>query len=99
MLHATWLKNRSPTRALDGKTPFEARYGSPPSLKGLRVWVRKEDHTSPKMASRAREGHFVGYSDTSKGIRVYWPDRRAVTVERNVCFVAEPELKVAVEDI
>ena len=25
--HANWLKNRTATRALDGKTPFEALYG------------------------------------------------------------------------
>jgi transposase InsO family protein len=28
--HAAWLKNRTATRALDGKTPFEALYGRPP---------------------------------------------------------------------
>ena len=32
---ATWLKNRTATRALDGKTPFEALYGRPPNLSAL----------------------------------------------------------------
>jgi len=36
--HAAWPKNRTATRALDGKTPFEALLGRPPDLSGLRVW-------------------------------------------------------------
>ncbi|TBU22426.1 hypothetical protein BD311DRAFT_609547, partial [Dichomitus squalens] len=80
MLHATWLKNRASTRALGGKTPYEARYGSPPDLRGIRpfgakVFVRLEK--APKMQSKAREGHFVGFADNSQAYRVYWPDRRA----------------------
>jgi transposase InsO family protein len=35
--HATWLKNRTATRMLDGKTPFEALFGAPPDLSGLRL--------------------------------------------------------------
>ena len=35
--HAVWLKNRTATRALDGKVPFGALYGRPPDLSGLRV--------------------------------------------------------------
>ena len=30
--HAAWLKNRTATRALDGKTPFEALFGKPPDI-------------------------------------------------------------------
>ena len=33
--HATWLKNWTATRALDGKMPFEALYGRPPDLSAL----------------------------------------------------------------
>ncbi len=36
--HATWLKNWTATRALDGKMPFEALFGTPPDLSGLRLW-------------------------------------------------------------
>ena len=34
--HMTWLKNRTATRTLDNKTPFEVLFGSPPDLSGLR---------------------------------------------------------------
>ena len=42
--HAVYLKNRTSTKALDGKTPFEAFHGTRPNLYGLpefgcKVWV------------------------------------------------------------
>ena len=37
MNHATWLKNRTSTKALDGKTPFEAVHGEAPNLARLPV--------------------------------------------------------------
>ncbi|OJT06880.1 Retrovirus-related Pol polyprotein from transposon TNT 1-94, partial [Trametes pubescens] len=101
MVHATWLKNRTPTRALKGLTPFEARYGKAPDLRdlhrfGAKVWVRKE--RSGKTESKAREGRFVGYSQKSKGYQVYWPDKRSVTVERNVRFVEDEPDAVEQDD-
>jgi IS30 family transposase len=36
--HAVWLKNRTPTKALNGTTPYEAAYGTKPNLGGLREW-------------------------------------------------------------
>ncbi|GBE88951.1 Retrovirus-related Pol polyprotein from transposon TNT 1-94 [Sparassis crispa] len=90
LMHAMWLKNRTSTRALDGKTPYEARYGKLPDLHdlhefGAKVWVRIED--ADKLESKARAGRFVGYSDESKGYCVYWPEKRSVSVERNVRFI------------
>jgi hypothetical protein len=42
--HAVYLKNRTPTKALDGKTPYKAYFGTKPNLAGLhefgcKVWV------------------------------------------------------------
>src|SRR5271168_512426 len=42
--HAVYLKNRTATKVLDGKTPYEVFHGTKPNLKGLpefgaRVWV------------------------------------------------------------
>ncbi|KAE9383015.1 hypothetical protein BT96DRAFT_767526, partial [Gymnopus androsaceus JB14] len=39
--HAIWLKNRTPTRVLGGKTPFELVYGRKPDLGKLPVWGTK----------------------------------------------------------
>ncbi|CDO69616.1 hypothetical protein BN946_scf184851.g4 [Trametes cinnabarina] len=102
MVHVTWLKNQTPTRALKVLTPYEARYGSPPDLWdlhhfGAKVWVRKE--SAGKLESKAREGRFVGYSQKSKGYQIYWPDKRSITVERNVRFVEDEPDSVKVEDV
>ena len=68
--HAVWLKNRTPTKALDGMTPFEALTGDKPNLRGLRewgsrVWVRNEKKA--KLGGRVDEGVWVGIDDKSKG--------------------------------
>jgi hypothetical protein len=36
--HMAWLKNRTATRALDGKTPYKAMYGQSPDLSDLWRW-------------------------------------------------------------
>ena len=89
MNHAKWLKNHTSTKALKGKTPFEAVHGNTPNLAGLpvwgaSVWVHVAD--ASKIDSRARLGRWVGYDSQSRGHRVYWPDRRSVTVEQSVRF-------------
>ncbi|KAF8580255.1 hypothetical protein K439DRAFT_1357503, partial [Ramaria rubella] len=88
--HATWLKNRTSTRALPYNiTPFELMFNSKPDLSdlpewGAKVYVLKEN--SRKLEAKAGEGRWVGYSDESKGHRIYWPGKCCVTVERNVTF-------------
>jgi hypothetical protein len=87
--HAGWLKNRMPTRALNGGTPFQGRYGKPADLRGLvpfgtECWVKVVG--AKKLDRRARKAHFVGYDDESTGFRVYFPDKRSIGIEREVVF-------------
>src|SRR3984957_18516231 len=87
--HAVWIINRVPTRALDGKTPYEAKYGVKPDFVdvvafGTRAWVKIVD--AGKLDRRARLGYFVGYDSQSTGYRIYFPDKRSVNVEREVVF-------------
>ena len=89
--HAIWLKNRSPTRALNGRTPFEAMGFGKPNLANLHewgcsVWVQIE---AGKLDAKAVKLRFVGYDAERKGFRVYWAEKRRVSVERNVRF--EPD--------
>lgn len=88
-LHAVYLKNRTPTRALDGKTPFELFWGRKPNLAHLRVWgcrVRVHSPGGSKLSGRAEEARWVGFDEESDAHRVYWPRRHTVTVERSVMF-------------
>jgi transposase InsO family protein len=62
--HAVWLKNRTSTKALDGRTPFEALTGQKPDLSNLHLWgcqVWVHDASNSKLESRAKAGNWVGY--------------------------------------
>ena len=89
--HVVWLKNRTSTRALDSKMPYELVHGTKPNLTDLPEWGTTvfvlREHSS-KLDARSDEGRWMGYSDESKGHRVYWPRKRHVMVEHNVTFDA-----------
>jgi hypothetical protein len=87
--HFSWLGNRTPTKALKDKTPYEFVKKRKPNLIGLQefgtaAYVKKLG--AGKLEERAKVGRFVGYDSESKGYRIYWPDKRTVSVERNVVF-------------
>ena len=87
--HVVWLLNRTTTKAVEGMTPYEAAFGKKPNLKGIRewgerVWVRVEGGN--KLGGRVREGKWLGVDEESKGVRVYWPDTKTITVERNTYY-------------
>lgn len=89
IMHAVYVKNRTATRTLDGKTPYEMLYGKKPNLADLPVWgtrVWVHDDTRTKLDMRAREGRWVGFDAESGAHRVYLEDRRTVAVERNISF-------------
>ena len=86
--HDVWLRNRAPTRALTvNQTPYEVATGIKPDLTklyewGIPIWVKLLD--AGKLDIRAEEVRFIGFDDESKGIRVYWPKQRKVSIERDV---------------
>ncbi|KAJ2994795.1 hypothetical protein NUW54_g7491 [Trametes sanguinea] len=98
--HAMYLKNRTPTRALDGRTPYEAFWGKKPNLAHLHPWgceVRVHSPGGSKLASRATAARWVGFDEETDAHRIYWPERRAITIERSVKFnVAEAHTDVEV---
>ena len=85
--HSVYVHNRTGQDALEGKTPYEARFGIPPDLRhlrpwGVRVWVRQEKFS--KLDPKARSGRFVGFSDNHRdAIHVYWADKRNIMVVRS----------------
>ncbi|THH13989.1 hypothetical protein EW146_g6290 [Bondarzewia mesenterica] len=85
--HCVWIWNCTGMRALLRKTPLEVAMGKKPNLRdlhewGCRVWVKVEGRD--KLASKADEGHFVGYDSQSKGYQIYWPKKRSIDVECNI---------------
>jgi len=94
--HAVWLKNRTGTRVLDSKTPFQALFGRPPDLSSLRVWgcrVWVHDPDRSKLDVRAREARWLGFDVDAKAHRVFWPGTGTVTVERNVYFATSAQFE------
>ena len=99
--HATWLKNRTATRALDGKTPFEALYGRAPDLSVLRVWgcpVWVHSAGGSKLDVRARQARWLGFDADTRAHRIFWPGTGKVAVERNVYFGSSAQLEGEDED-
>ena len=96
-----WLLNRTMMKPVEGMTPYEAAFGKKPNLKGVREWgenvyVRVEKGT--KLGGHVREAKWLGMDEESKGVRVYWPDTRSVTVEHNIYFNNSSARRVEEED-
>ncbi|MCP4490581.1 MAG: DDE-type integrase/transposase/recombinase, partial [Gammaproteobacteria bacterium] len=88
---AVYLKNRSPSAAVDKKTPFEAYYGHKPGVKHLKAFgcaayahVPKDERK--KLDSKANKCWFLGYASSSKGYRLFDIKRGKVVVSRDVVF-------------
>ena len=89
--HATYLRNRAPTRALKGMTPYEAWTGKKQDVSHLRefgcdVWVLDETKNKSKLAPRSKKMIFVGFEDGSKAVRYWDKTTRKIKVSRNVAF-------------
>lgn len=89
---ANYIRNRSPTKALDGKTPFEVLTGKIPDVTHLRVFgsavfILNKDPNIGKFDSRGMPGIFVGYADSSKGYRIWLPNEHKTVFSRDVTFI------------
>ena len=87
--HVVWLMNCTGTKAVKGKTPFEAVFDKKPDLKNIREWgewilvcVEEGD----KLGGHVKEGCWLGLDEESKGVHVYWPDKKSVSVEQNIYY-------------
>ena len=86
---ACYIKNRLPTKALDGKTPHEAWHGKKPDLSNLRIYdcdayvVDYDAKAKGKMAPRSWAGTLVGFEAKNQW-RIY--DGKDVYIRRDVIF-------------
>ena len=88
---AIYLRNRSPTKPVEGKTPYEAIYGEKPKVENLRVFgctayslIPKDERH--KLDFKARKCIFLGYPCNRKGYRLYDQSIRRVIHSRDVRF-------------
>ena len=80
-----------PYRVLSNKTPKEAFSGEKPKVSHLRIFgclmyihIPKEKRT--KLDPLGKKGIFVGYNETSKAYRIYFPRFKKINISRDVTF-------------
>ena len=91
MTTAVFILNRALTKALMGKTLFEAWYRRKPSVSFLRTFgcishVKKMKPNLTKLEDRSTPMVFLGYAEGTKAYRLYDPRRDKVLVLRDVVF-------------
>jgi transposase InsO family protein len=88
---AVFLLNRSFTRAVDDKTPYELWHGKTPNLHFLRVFgcvvhVKAARPHLKKLEDRSRKMVLLGYEPGSKAYKVFDPLTQTVHVTRDAVF-------------
>jgi transposase InsO family protein len=88
---AVYLLNRSSSKSIQGKTPYQLWTGSAPNVQHLRTFgciahVKVNTPHLHKLDDRSRKMVFVGYEPGSKAYRVYDPTSRRVHISRDVVF-------------
>ena len=91
MTTAVYLRNRSPTRALRLKTPFEAWTGKKPTIAHLRrfgcvAYAQLSPATRTKLENKSLRCIFVGYDFQSKTYLLYRPGFGKLLRSRSVIF-------------
>jgi len=76
VLTAIFILNRSPTRSLEGITPYEAWYGSKPPVHFFRTFgcvahVKAAGGHLKKLDDRSTPMVFIGYETGTKAYRFY----------------------------
>ena len=89
---AVVIRNRSPTAAVNGMTPYESFYGKKPDVSHFKVFgctaymhVSKENRK--KWDSKTKRCIFVGYSLSSKGYRLFDLDTQKVIYPEMSCLM------------
>lgn len=90
---ASYTRNRSPTAALKGATPYELWHGKKPEVSGLKVFGCKtyvhnpESKRNGKLQKKSFPCVFVGYPANENGYKLYNPETRQMLRSRDVIFV------------
>ena len=86
-----FILNRAPTKALKGKTPFEAWHGRKPNVSFLRTFgcighLRKVKPVLTKLEDKSTPMVLLGYEEGTKAYRLYDPCGGKVVVSRDIMF-------------
>lgn len=102
--HTCYLKNWSPIRALNRKTPYKGCLGKRPDIRhfqtfGSACWVLKPDAKQNKLEAKSDKCVFVRFLDNGMNFRYYHPISRQVLTSQNVTFQTQPNPATPDEDV
>lgn len=84
---AVYVLNRTGTSTEKDKTPFELwQKKSIFKVFGCDVYAHIPDQKRKKWDAKSKKGIFAGYSETTKGAKVFFPDERKIQLSRDVIF-------------
>ena len=88
---AVYLLNRSPTKAVVNKTPYQAWYKRKPQVNHLKIFGCIAYSLVPslkreKFDEKGEKYVFTGYSDESKGYHLFNLKMKELVISRDVIF-------------
>jgi hypothetical protein len=86
-----YVLNRSPTKSVEGVTPYEAWHGKKPRVDHLRVFgcvghVKNNGPSVKKLSDRSIKMVCLGYAEGTKGYKMYDLVAKRVHLSRDVIF-------------
>ena len=86
-----YIQNRTPHKVLENNTPEEVFSGKKPEVGHLRifdcpVYIHMTKEKRKKLDPSRKKGIFVGYSESSKDYRIYFPGFKNIDISRDVTF-------------
>ena len=93
MQHSVYLINRTPSTAIQNKTPYEMLYNHPPNLSSVRVfgclvYAATLAHNRTKFQPRARQSVLLGIPPHIKGYKLLDINTSQIYISRNAIFYA-----------
>lgn len=88
---AAYLRNMSPTKPVDGMTPYEALTGRKPNVSHLRtfgcvVYAHVPKDERKKLDNTSKKCLLMGYGENVKGYRLYDPQSGKMFYSRDCVF-------------
>ena len=91
---ANYVRNRCTTKAIPNGTPYERWTKQKPDIRhlyafGEKVYALNKTPDKGKFDARGLPGTFLGYSDNSKALRIWLPEKGKIIVSRDTRFMNE----------
>ena len=88
---SVYVQNRNPHRVLENKTPEEVFFGKKPEFSHIRIfgylmYIHIPKEKRKKLDPSGRKGIFVGYFESSKACRIYFPGFKNIDISRDITF-------------